>query len=137
MTIGLAYFKSPFVKMNKSQNETIYFKQDDNNNGRNPIETWHVDPKIYCKLGHMHLLLEDYSKSLSAYQKYYSLSKEHWKDCCFLYGLGLVYYHFNAYVWAQRTFQEVLYTDPGFARAKEIHIRLALMAKMCNDYQVS
>ena len=84
----------------------------------------------------MHLLLEDYSKALSAYQKFYASSNEHWKDPCFLYGLGLVYFHFNAYVWAQRAFQEVLYTDPGFSRAKEVHVRLALMAKMCNDYQV-
>ena len=30
-----------------------------------------VDPKTYVKLGHLHLLLEDWSKALSAYQKYF------------------------------------------------------------------
>ena len=30
-----------------------------------------VDPKTYVKLGHLHLLQEDWSKALSAYQKYF------------------------------------------------------------------
>ena len=37
-----------------------------NNNGQtktNPAK-FQVDPKIYCKIGHLHLLLEDYSKAL-------------------------------------------------------------------------
>lgn len=37
--------------------------------------------------------------ALSAYQKFYSLDKDNWKDAQFLYGLGLVYYHYNAYKW--------------------------------------
>ncbi|KFB39554.1 hypothetical protein ZHAS_00006899 [Anopheles sinensis] len=53
-----------------------------------------IDPKTYCKLGHFHLLLEDYEK---AYQKYYALKADHWRDAPFLYGLGLVYYHYNAF----------------------------------------
>ncbi|XP_071574504.1 uncharacterized protein [Temnothorax nylanderi] len=56
-----------------------------------------IDPKTYCKLGHFHLLLEDYSKAMSAYQKFYSLKGDYWKDASFLYGLGLVYFHFNAF----------------------------------------
>lgn len=56
-----------------------------------------IDPKTYCKLGHFHLLLEDYEKALSAYQKFYSLKSDHWKDPAFLYGLGLVYFHYNAF----------------------------------------
>ena len=97
--------------------------QDDNNNGRGAGDARalrDVDPKIYCKLGHLHLLLEDYSKALSAFQKYFKLDKHHWKDTAFLFGLGLVYFHFNAYLWARRAFQQVLYSDPGFQKAKEI-----------------
>lgn len=78
-----------------------------------------IDPRTFCKLGHFHLLLEDYAKgkfypnfynfhrkltnfchlALSAYQKYYKLCPEYWRNCSFLYGLGLVYYHFNAFRW--------------------------------------
>uniref|UniRef100_A0A182JCV5 TPR_REGION domain-containing protein n=1 Tax=Anopheles atroparvus TaxID=41427 RepID=A0A182JCV5_ANOAO len=58
-----------------------------------------IDPKTYCKLGHFHLLLEDYEKALSAYQKYYALKTDHWRDAPFLYGLGLVYFHYNAFRW--------------------------------------
>ncbi|XP_020295142.1 histone demethylase UTY-like isoform X2 [Pseudomyrmex gracilis] len=57
-----------------------------------------IDPKTYCKLGHFHLLLEDYNKAMSAYQKFFSLKSDYyWKDASFLYGLGLVYFHFNAF----------------------------------------
>lgn len=79
-----------------------------------------VDPKTYCKLGHFHLLLEDYAKgknsllshwkfsnfpiffsilALSAFQKFHSLKTDYWKDHVFLYGLGLVYFHYNAFRW--------------------------------------
>ncbi|KPJ11733.1 Histone demethylase UTY [Papilio machaon] len=56
-----------------------------------------IDPKTYCKLGHFHLLLEDYAKAMSAYQKFYALEPDNWKDPLFLYGLGLCYYHYNAF----------------------------------------
>ncbi|KAK0060932.1 lysine-specific demethylase 6A-like isoform X4 [Biomphalaria pfeifferi] len=58
-----------------------------------------VDPNIYCHLGHLHLLLEDFPKAMSAYQKFYNVQPHYWKDAAFLYGLGLVYFHFNAYKW--------------------------------------
>ncbi|CAL4064382.1 unnamed protein product, partial [Meganyctiphanes norvegica] len=59
-----------------------------------------IDPKTYCKLGHLHLLLEDYPKAMSAYQKFYNLRpKDYWRDATFLYGQGLVYFHFNAFQW--------------------------------------
>lgn len=38
---------------------------------------------------------------------------------------------------AIKAFQEVLYIDPSFARAKEIHLRLALMFKVNLDYESS
>ncbi|XP_057192975.1 lysine-specific demethylase 6A isoform X1 [Triplophysa rosa] len=111
-----------------------------------------VEPEVFCHLGHFNLLLEDYPKALSAYQRYYSLQSDYWKNAAFLYGLGLVYFHYNAFQWAvQRTpsdahsgqrraikaFQEVLYIDPSFSRAKEIHLRLGLMFKVSTDYESS
>ncbi|XP_043928308.1 lysine-specific demethylase 6A [Protopterus annectens] len=96
-----------------------------------------VDPELFCQLGHFNLLLEDYQKALSAYQRYYSLQSDYWKNIAFLYGLGLVYFHYNAFQWAIKAFLEVLYLDPGFSRAKEIHLRLGLMFKMNTDYESS
>ncbi|GCB62504.1 hypothetical protein scyTo_0011475 [Scyliorhinus torazame] len=58
-----------------------------------------VDPDLFCQLGHFNLLLEDYPKALSAYQRYYSLQSDYWKNAAFLYGLGLVYFHYNAFQW--------------------------------------
>uniref|UniRef100_A0A8C1DTA7 [histone H3]-trimethyl-L-lysine(27) demethylase n=1 Tax=Cyprinus carpio carpio TaxID=630221 RepID=A0A8C1DTA7_CYPCA len=59
------------------------------------------------------------------------------KNAAFLYGLGLVYFHYNAFHWAIKAFQEVLYIDPSFSRAKEIHLRLGLMFKVNTDYESS
>ncbi|KAM4046824.1 lysine-specific demethylase 6A isoform 4-T4 [Anomaloglossus baeobatrachus] len=96
-----------------------------------------VESDFFCQLGHFNLLLEDYPKALSAYQRYYGLQSDYWKNAAFLYGLGLVYFHYNAFHWAIRAFQEVLYVDPGFCRAKEIHLRLGLMFKVNTDYESS
>nr|XP_057938859.1 lysine-specific demethylase 6A isoform X2 [Doryrhamphus excisus] len=96
-----------------------------------------VDADIFCQLGHFNLLLEDYPKALSAYQKYFSLQSDYWKNAAFLYGLGLVYFHYNAFQWAIKAFQEVLYIDPGFSRAKEIHLRLGLIFKVNTDHESS
>uniref|UniRef100_A0A6P8RAC2 [histone H3]-trimethyl-L-lysine(27) demethylase n=1 Tax=Geotrypetes seraphini TaxID=260995 RepID=A0A6P8RAC2_GEOSA len=96
-----------------------------------------VESDFFCQLGHFNLLLEEYSKALSAYQRYYSLQSDYWKNAAFLYGLGLVYFRFNAFQWAIKAFQEVLYVDPSFCRAKEIHFRLGLMFKVNTDYESS
>ncbi|XP_029314794.1 lysine-specific demethylase 6A isoform X3 [Cottoperca gobio] len=96
-----------------------------------------VDPDIFCQLGHFNLLLEDYPKALSAYQRYFGLQSDYWKNAAFLYGLGMVYFHYNAFQWAIQAFQEVLYIDPSFSRAKEIHLRLGLMFKVNTDYESS
>ncbi|XP_053524168.1 histone demethylase UTY-like isoform X9 [Artibeus jamaicensis] len=76
-------------------------------------------------------------KALSAYQRYHNLQSDYWKNATFLYGLGLVYFYYNAFHWAIKAFQEVLYVDPGFCRAKEIHLRLGLMFKVNTDYESS
>ncbi|XP_026121652.1 lysine-specific demethylase 6A-like isoform X3 [Carassius auratus] len=96
-----------------------------------------VDAEFFCQLGHFNLLLEEYPKALSAYQRYYSLQSDYWKNAAFLYGLGMVYFHYNAFQWAIKAFQEVLYIDPCFSRAKEIHLRLGLMFKVNTDYESS
>ncbi|XP_061435841.1 lysine-specific demethylase 6A-like [Lethenteron reissneri] len=38
---------------------------------------------------------------------------------------------------ATKAFQEVLYIEPGFRRANEVHLRLALMFKLNTDYESS
>ncbi|KAJ8684168.1 hypothetical protein QAD02_019960 [Eretmocerus hayati] len=96
-----------------------------------------IDPKTYCKLGHFHLLLEDFNKAMSAYQKFYELKGDYWKDASFLYGQGMVYFHFNAYQWAVKSFQQVLWVEPGFPRACEVHLRLGLMLKVHGDYDAA
>uniref|UniRef100_A0A8C8FMP1 [histone H3]-trimethyl-L-lysine(27) demethylase n=1 Tax=Oncorhynchus tshawytscha TaxID=74940 RepID=A0A8C8FMP1_ONCTS len=96
-----------------------------------------VEQELFCQLGHFNLLLEEYAKALSAYQRYYSLQSDYWKNAAFLYGLGMVYFHYNAFQWAIKAFQEVLYIDPSFSRAKEIHLRLGLMFKVNTDYESS
>ncbi|CAB3996534.1 lysine-specific demethylase 6A isoform X6, partial [Paramuricea clavata] len=96
-----------------------------------------ANPNIYCKLGHFHLLLEDYVKALSAYQKFFSIQGDYWKDAPFLYGLGIVYFHYGAYMWTIKAFQQVLYIDPGFTRSNEIHLKLGMMFKMQGNYEAS
>lgn len=58
-----------------------------------------INPRIHCKLGHLYLLQEKYAEALNSYQEYYALDEENWKDPCFLYGLGLVYLHYNCLTW--------------------------------------
>jgi len=111
--------------------------KEHNNNRLKKIRDNSIDPRTYCKIGHFNLLVENYGKALSAYQKYYSLCDENWKDIPFLYGLGLVYFHFNAYPWAIKAFRQVLYLKPSFIRANEIHIRLGLIFKVNKDYNAS
>jgi len=36
---------------------------------------------------------------------------------------------------AVKAFQQVLYVDPGFSRANEVHLRLGLMFKVNNDWE--
>ncbi|CAG9132415.1 unnamed protein product [Plutella xylostella] len=79
-----------------------------------------IDPKTYCKLGHFHLLLEDYAKAMSAYQKFYALEQENWKDPLFLYGLGLCYYHYNAFeCFKNRDILETLVGGPSPGRISD------------------
>lgn len=76
-----------------------------------------VDLETYCKVGHLHLILEEYNEgnkdkllqykfltffdfaALSAYQKYFRMKPTNLNNLEILYGLGLVYFHFNAFRW--------------------------------------
>ena len=112
-----------------------YRNKQDGDNRVNPD----VEPKIYCKLGHLHLLLEDYSKALSAYQKFMRMPVKSSKktDVCLLYGLGLVYFHYNAFLMANKAFHDLLYLYPAFDKANEVHLRLGIMSKVNGDYDIS
>uniref|UniRef100_A0A8C5SHL7 [histone H3]-trimethyl-L-lysine(27) demethylase n=1 Tax=Laticauda laticaudata TaxID=8630 RepID=A0A8C5SHL7_LATLA len=90
-----------------------------------------VESDFFCQLGHFNLLLEDYPKALI--KCFFSFLQ----NAAFLYGLGLVYFHYNAFQWAIKAFREVLYVDPSFCRAKEIHLRLGLMFKVKTDFESS
>lgn len=126
--------KQPGDKNGDSQ---VAISDQNRDKGNETIETKEFSPKIYCQLGHYNLLLEEYAKALSAYQKYRALVEDHWKDAPFLYGLGLAYFHFNAYQWAIKAFRQVLYIDPGFKCSNEIHLRLGLMFKVISDYELA
>lgn len=115
----------------KIQEHAMLLAKDPTNSKNSPIAS------LYCELGHLHLLLEQYAKALSAYQKYYYSNHEHWKDASFLYGLGTVYFHFGAFHWAIKAYQQVLYIEPSFSQANEVHLRLGLMYKILNNYESS
>ena len=96
------------------------------------------DTRILLTLGHLNLLVEDYHKSLSAYQLYYRLeTDDYWKDSSFLYGLASCYFHFGAHSWSVRLFQSILYLEPSFPRLREIHFRLGILFKFLDDFQSS
>uniref|UniRef100_T1JLT4 Uncharacterized protein n=1 Tax=Strigamia maritima TaxID=126957 RepID=T1JLT4_STRMM len=91
------------VQQEREKQKNIQSKQnDDQRDGeKNCFESSlpQFNPKVFKQLGHFHLLLEDYTRALSAYQKFYQLKKDNWKDAPFLYGLGIVYFHFTAFKW--------------------------------------
>ncbi|CAH0562123.1 unnamed protein product [Brassicogethes aeneus] len=119
-------------RQQKVQNENEPNNYQQNSNSKNIS----IDPKTWVKLGHFHLLLEEYRKALSAYQMFYKTQAEnHWQDPTFLYGLGLVYFHYNAFQWAVKAFQQLLYVSPGFQRANEVNLRLGLMFKVTHEYE--
>lgn len=42
----------------------IKIKDDDGDDNEDCVDDINIDPKTYCKLGHFHLLLEDYPKGM-------------------------------------------------------------------------
>lgn len=97
-----------------------------------------ISPKVYLFLGHFQLLLQRFDDALSAYLKYESLRPvESSRDCAFLYGLGICCFRFNAFHKASRLFQQILYLQPWFSKAKEIHIRLGYVNKLQKKFEPS
>ncbi|KAL5004976.1 hypothetical protein ScPMuIL_018432, partial [Solemya velum] len=125
---GVAYYE---------QMIRLHIKQNILTESSDESKEMKIEPVIFCHLGHLLLLLEQFPKAMSAYQKFYQMQPDHWKDAPFLYGLGLVYFHFNAFQLCTRAFQQVLYIDPGFVRGNEVHIRLGLVYKASNNYESS
>lgn len=84
----------------QAQRQRLHHENEGNNIQSAFAKKISIDPKTWVKLGHFHLLLEEYRKALSAYQMFYKTqAANHWMEPTFLYGLGLVYFHFNAYQW--------------------------------------
>ncbi|CAL8079056.1 unnamed protein product [Calicophoron daubneyi] len=97
-----------------------------------------IEPKVYLYLGHFQLLLHRFDDALSAYLKYESLCPaEAAKNCSFLYGIGLCSFRFNAFHRTVRSFQQILYLQPWFHKAKELHIRLGYVYKLRKNFDRS
>lgn len=76
-------------------------------------------------------------RALDLYQRHYSSLDRPWNHVTLMYGLGLIYMHFNAYNWATKAFREVIYVEPSFARSHDIHTRLGLIFKSKGRYKLS
>ncbi|XP_058984217.1 lysine-specific demethylase 6A isoform X1 [Musca domestica] len=96
-----------------------------------------VDPHTFCKLGHLHLLLGEFDEALSAYQQYFKREENSRRNLDFLYGLGITYFHFNAFRWSIRAFQEILYMNSHYPCSNDIHLRLGFMHKILGNYKSS
>ncbi|XP_017042791.2 lysine-specific demethylase 6A isoform X4 [Drosophila ficusphila] len=113
----------PFVKETNDKDEKTHDEQYVN---------------ALCKLGHLHLLLGEYSEALSAYQKYLRFRESnYWTNHAFIYGIGVAYFKLRCFKWAIKSFQELLYLSPNFACANEVHLRLGLMLKHCGEFQIA
>ncbi|PAA79077.1 hypothetical protein BOX15_Mlig018358g1 [Macrostomum lignano] len=96
-----------------------------------------VPPALYCYLGHFHLLLEHWEQAFSAYTVYEQREPRADTNSAYLYGLGLCHYHFNRFDSAISAFHRVLYQEPAFSRANEIHVRLGVIYKLRADLERS
>ncbi len=127
-------------RMKKARKRKVPAGEEEGTSASNDLDEQppQMDPKAFRKLGHLHLLLENYSRAMSAYQKYGELAGERAKtDVDYLYGKGLVFFHFHAFHPACETLQEVLYLTPDFERAGDVHVRLALMRKAMKSFRRS
>lgn len=76
-------------------------------------------------------------RALALYQCHYGTLDRPWDHVTFMYGLGLIYMHFNAYNWAIKAFREAIYVQPNFARSRDIHTRLGLIFKATGRFKLS
>lgn len=76
-------------------------------------------------------------RALALYQEHYASLDRPYDHVTFMYGLGLLYMHFNAYSWAVKAFRDAIYMQPSFARSRDIHSRLGLIFKATGRYKLS
>jgi len=76
-------------------------------------------------------------KALVLYQRHYSTLNRPWDHVVFMYGLGMIYMHFNAYHLAIKAFRETIYVHPSFARSRDVHTRLGLIFKATGRFKLS
>ncbi|KAK0403867.1 hypothetical protein QR680_017167 [Steinernema hermaphroditum] len=94
--------------------------------------------RVYLKLGHVNLLVGDFAKALSAYQKAYKANADHfWEDPSGYFGLGLVYFHFKAFKLSAEAFNRLLFCCPSLELAVEVHARLGIAYKALEKYTLA
>ncbi|KAH7636362.1 lysine-specific demethylase 6a-like protein [Dermatophagoides farinae] len=107
------------------------------NGGANRLKSNAINPNVFCRLGHYNFLLGNRVKALSAYQRYLIADKNHWKNSAAIFGLGLTYFHYNAFNWTIKAFKQLIYTDRQFSRTNEAHVRLAIIYKFLHHYSLA
>lgn len=55
------------TQAHKQKKDGILIEKPQNENCFDTDKEINVDPKTYCKLGHFHLLMEEYSKGMRSY----------------------------------------------------------------------
>ena len=71
------------------------------------------------------------------YQSYFKLFNKSCKDPEYFYRLGFIFFMHNSYQLATIAFQQVLYVDPGFNKANEVHLKLGVIAMKDHDFVTS
>ena len=79
------------------------------------------------KLGHYCLILENYKKAHECYQKALILNGT--EDIELWYGIGLLYYKNNNFLYAEPSFLKVIMSNPSFFMCKKIYLKLGLIFK--------
>lgn len=77
------------------------------------------------------------TKALALYQDHYASLERPYDHVTFMYGLGMLYMHFNAYSWAVKAFRDAIYMQPSFARSRDVHTRLGLIFKATGRHKLS
>jgi tetratricopeptide (TPR) repeat protein len=90
------------------------------------------------RLGHAFLLVEDFDKALQYYLRFRQFCPEAALGSIpFLYGLGLVYYHFDHREDALKCFNDILNLEPQFLRGNEVMLRLGILYLKKGNYDAA
>lgn len=96
--------------------------KDDPNNG-----------KTFKYLGHCNLILKDFKKAHENYQQSLSILKT--EDAELWYGIGLLYYLNNNFLYCEPSFLRVLLLDENFPKKFSIYFKLGRIYKQYSKYQ--